>query len=63
MATDDPVDDIVFLKELTNVDPASRTKLFVNITFVNVIIHVCILWTFLGIFFLPPVNPNAKWLG
>jgi hypothetical protein len=47
------VDDIEFLANIEKThDHAARAKLFVNVTFLNVILHVCILWLFLTVFFI-----------
>src|SRR3989344_1029371 len=47
------VDDIEFLSNIEKThDHAARAKLFVNVTFLNVMLHVCILWLFLTVFFI-----------
>ena len=45
------LDDVHMIEDMEALTPKNRTKLFINVTFLNVLIHVCILWTFLSIFF------------
>ena len=45
------MDDVRMIEDMEALTPKNRTKLFINVTFLNVLIHVCILWTFLSIFF------------